>query len=85
MREEPLLEPGRVLADCNPRIATMSRPLSCVAHETVDAPKRLKNPPSGTMKLSDVATQIQYFQVAFPFQSDVRTQAARQTIEAYRR
>ncbi len=38
------------------------------------------------MKLSDVATQIQqYVQVAFPFQSDVRTQAARQTIEAYRR
>jgi hypothetical protein len=45
-------------------IPTSSRPLSCVAHETGDAPKRLKNPPSGTTKLSEVATQIQYLQVA---------------------
>jgi hypothetical protein len=37
------------------------------------------------MKLSDVATQIQYFVVALPRGIDVRTQAAKQTIEAYSR
>jgi hypothetical protein len=53
-----------------------------VAHETEDAPNRSTNPPKGRMKLSKVATQIQYFHVALPFHTDVRTQADRQTIEA---
>src|SRR4029077_17972781 len=40
---------------------------------------------SGNRKLSDVATQIQYFAVAVPRCIDVSSQAAIQTIEAYRR
>jgi hypothetical protein len=34
------------------------------------------------MKLTEVATQMQYFQVAPPPRIDVRAQAARQRIEA---
>src|SRR6516165_6607791 len=66
-------------------IPTSSRPGSCVAHETEDAPKRSRKPPKGSMKLSKVATQIQYFQVALLFHADVSSQAARQTIEAKRK
>src|SRR5579872_1007154 len=73
--------PGR----CDRPTPMASSPLSCVAHAKVDAPKRSKNPPSGTMKLQDVTTQIQYFQVALVPRIEVMAHAARQRIEAYRR
>src|SRR5579864_1440394 len=41
--------------------------------------------PNGKTKLSDVATQIQYFTVALPRPIDVRRRAATQTSEAFRR
>jgi hypothetical protein len=55
------------------------------AHERWDVQTLSTAAPSGKMKLSDVATQIQYFVVALPRGIDVRTQAANQTSEAYRR
>jgi hypothetical protein len=64
---------------------TSSRPPSCVAHTTRDAPNPLKKPPSGTRKLTEVATQIQYFAVAAPLQMEVKIHAARHTSEAKRR
>jgi hypothetical protein len=59
--------------------------LSGAAHERWDAQNLSRTAPSGKMKLSDVATQIQYFVVELPRPIDVRTQAVSQTIEAYRR
>ncbi len=56
--------------------------LKGVAHEMCDAPNLSMNPPNGTMKLSAVATQIQYFAVALTRGSDVSAQAAQQTSEA---
>ena len=44
-------------------IATSSSPPRCVAHATRDPPNPLKKPAKGTMKLTVVTTQIQYFQV----------------------
>ena len=38
---------------------------------------------SGSIKLSDVASQIQYFVVALPRGIEVRSQAASQTMDAY--
>jgi hypothetical protein len=55
------------------------------AHESRDVQNLSTAAPRGKMKLSDVATQIQYFVVALPLGTDVRTQAANQTSDAYRR
>ena len=43
------------------------------------------NAPEGTTKFNAVTTQIQYFVVALAAQSDVSTQAAQPTIDAYNR
>jgi len=56
-----------------------------VAHERWDDQNLSRTAPTGRMKLSEVATQIQYFVVALPPRMDVRAQAANPTIEAYRR
>ena len=56
-----------------------------VHHEIRDGQNGPGTALSGKMKLSDVATQIQYFVVAVPRCIDVRSQAAIQTTEAYRR
>src|SRR5260370_14882576 len=58
---------------------------SGAAHERWDAQSLSATAPTGRTKLSEVATQIQYFVVALPRPIDVRTQAANQTMEAYRR
>jgi hypothetical protein len=60
------------------------RPIG-LAHESCCAQSRSITAPSGKKKLNAVATQIQYFAVALPLRSDVRTHAALQAIEAYRR
>src|SRR5579864_7758050 len=58
-----------------------SRPPSWVAQDTHDAPNPLKKPPSGSLKLTDVITQIQYFHVALAPPIEVRAHATRQRIE----
>src|SRR6266404_4722468 len=54
-------------------------------HPRRDGQNRPGTTLSGKMKLRDVATQIQYFVVALPRCIDVRSHAAIQTTEAYRR
>jgi len=53
-----------------------------VAHERCDVQNLSTNAPIGKMKLSAVATQIQYLVVALPRGIDVKTKAADQTSEA---
>src|SRR5947199_10833110 len=54
-----------------------------VAHERCAASDLSSTAPSGAIKLSEVATQIQYFVVALPRQSEDTAQAANQTTDAY--
>src|SRR5258708_1051524 len=56
-----------------------------VTHESRDGQSCSGITLNGRMKLSEVATQIQYLVVAVPRCIDVNNQAASQTIEAYRR
>src|SRR5215469_13524939 len=56
-----------------------------LAHDKCAVQTRSRIAPRGNMKLSDVATQIQYFVVALPARKDVSAHAANQTIEAYSR
>jgi hypothetical protein len=53
-----------------------------VNQEMRDGQNRSGSALSGKTKLSEVAAQIQYFVVAVPRGSDVRSQAASHTIEA---
>jgi hypothetical protein len=55
------------------------------AHRRWGAPSASRIAPVGRMKLSDVATQIQYFVVALPRGIEVRSQAQTPTAEANRR
>src|SRR2546423_12710544 len=56
-----------------------------VNHATRDGQNRPGITLSGKTKLRDVATQIQYFVVAEPRCIDVRSHAATQTMDPYRR
>ena len=56
--------------------------LSGLAHARCGANNLSTTAPTGKMKLSEVASQIQYLVVAVPRGMEVRTQAASQTIEA---
>lgn len=58
---------------------------SGVAHEKCDVHNLSTTAPTGKMKLTAVATQIQYLMVALPRGIDVKTKAANQTSEANRR
>jgi hypothetical protein len=58
-----------------------ARPSCWVAQEARDAANPLKKPASGITKFTEVATQIQYFQVALAPRVDVRAQAPGQRIE----
>ena len=58
--------------------------LSGVAQERCDVQNLSTIAPRGKIKLSAVATQIQYLVVALPRGSDVKTQAATQTSEEHK-
>jgi len=67
------------------RLAASPMMLRGVAQEKCDVQNLSTTAPSGKMKLSAVATKIQYLVMALTRGIDVKTKAANQTSEANRR